>query len=90
MMKKPEDELRLAIPDEEPEGPLLVAANITRLRSQRGWSEAVLAAKVGLTEAELARHLQGTETPPLELMWKIANVLRVPVATLLRPLRQGL
>jgi transcriptional regulator with XRE-family HTH domain len=89
-MKKPDDDVRLAIPDEEPEGALLVVMNITRFRSQRGWSEAMLATKLGMPEEELARHLRGPEAPPLEVLWKIANALRVPVATLLRPQRSGL
>lgn len=84
------EELRLAFPDDEPGGALLIAMNITRLRSQRGWSEAMLANSAGLSEDELARHLNGAEPPPLEVLWKIANALRVPVATLLRPLRSGL
>ena len=90
MTKRPDDDLQLAIPDEQPGGALLVVMNITRLRSQRGWSEPMLAAKAGLAEAELAAHLGGTETPPLEILWKLANALRVPVATLLRPLRNDL
>ena len=82
-----DDDLRLATPDEEP---LLVIANITRLRSQRGWSEPMLAKYAGLAEADLARYLAGPEAPPLEVLWKIAGALRVPIATLLRPLRSGL
>jgi transcriptional regulator with XRE-family HTH domain len=89
-MKRPDDDVRLATPDEEPEGALLVVMNITRLRSQRGWSEAMLAERAGLSGAELADQLRGSETPPLEVLWKIANALRVPVATLGRPLRSGL
>ena len=89
-MKRPDDDLRLAAPDEVPEGALLVAANITRLRSLRGWSEGMLAEKAGLVPSELAKHLAGADAPPLEVLWKIANALRVPVATLLKPLRGGL
>jgi transcriptional regulator with XRE-family HTH domain len=79
---------RLAIPDEEPEGALLVATNIGRLRTQRGWSESALAERIGIPPEELARALASPDMPPLELLWKIANALRVPVSILLRPLRR--
>jgi transcriptional regulator with XRE-family HTH domain len=79
---------RLAVPDEEPEGALLVAANIGRLRIQRGWSEAALAERAGIPAEQLSRALSATEMPPLEMLWKIATALRVPVAILLRPLRR--
>lgn len=88
MMKRVKDDVRLASPDEEPAGALLVATNITRLRSQRGWSEEMLAERAGVPD--LAKHLSGSEPPPLEVLWKLANALRVPVATLLSPLRRDL
>ena len=89
-MTKRDDDLKLASPDEAPEGALLVAMNITRLRSQKGWSEEMLATNAGIDAAVLAKHLSGVDTPPLEILWKVANALRVPVATLLQPLRRGL
>jgi transcriptional regulator with XRE-family HTH domain len=84
------DDLRLASPDDPPEGGLLVATNVARLRAQRGWSEATLAARCGIPVDALAAHLDGREVPPLEVLWKIANALRVPVATIVQPLRRGL
>jgi transcriptional regulator with XRE-family HTH domain len=93
-MKK--DVLRLANPDPcegdvaGSEGALLVATNVARLRAQRGMSEEALAERVGLTGKALRDRFDGREMPRLDLLWKIATVLRVPFGTLVRPLRRDL
>ena len=53
------------------------------LRRARGLTQAVLAAKVGVTRAYLARLEMGRHDPPLSRLRLLARALRVTVGDLL-------
>jgi XRE family transcriptional regulator, regulator of sulfur utilization len=70
---------------EQPGNSLLAsaAANLQRLRRQRGLSLAELARFSGLEEGELTEVEAGTLFPAIDAIWKLAGVLGVPFGALL-------
>jgi putative transcriptional regulator len=56
---------------------------LKRLRNSRGFTQATLAKKVGVTRAYLARLEMGRHDPPLSRLRQLAKALGVPVAELL-------
>jgi transcriptional regulator with XRE-family HTH domain len=57
---------------------------LKRLREQRGFTQATLAGKVGVSRAYLARLEMGRHDPPLSRLRKLAKALKVPIAELLK------
>ena len=55
------------------------AFNVKRLRRERGWSQAELAAKVGSHVNHINRVEGGKYNPSLDTIIKLANVFEVPV-----------
>ena len=53
------------------------------LRAQRGWSQAALAAKAGISPEYLARLELGQQEPTLGTLVKLAKALRVKVSALI-------
>lgn len=60
------------------------AMRLKRLREQRGFTQATLAGKVGVSRAYLARLEMGRHDPPLSRLRKLAKALKVPIAELLK------
>jgi transcriptional regulator with XRE-family HTH domain len=61
-----------------------VAANLRRLRRERGWSLEELASRAGVSRAMLSQVETGKTTPSIAVLWKIASGFGVPFAELLR------
>jgi transcriptional regulator with XRE-family HTH domain len=62
-----------------------VAMRLKRLREQRGWSQATLAERAGVSRPYLARLETARQDPRLSTLEKLAKALGVPVARLLQP-----
>ncbi len=56
---------------------------LKRLREKRGWTQQVLAEKVGVSRVTVARIEIGNRKPSLELLYRLAKVLKVKVGDLL-------
>jgi len=54
------------------------------LRAKRGWSQAALSQRAGLTKEYIARLELGQHDPSLSTLTKLAKALKVTVADLLR------
>lgn len=65
----------------------LVGANITRLRRKKGWSQKVLAEKLGIGADSVSRFENGFVAPRLERLQTIADILECDLAELF--LRNG-
>lgn len=63
--------------------PLLVGGNLRRLRTRRGLSLERLAKQSGVSRAMLGQIETGKSVPTIALLWKVANALGVPFATLI-------
>lgn len=61
-----------------------VAANLRRLRRERGWSLVELSARAGVSRAMLSQVETGKTTPTIAVLWKIATGFGVPFSDLLR------
>lgn len=61
-----------------------VAANLRRLRRERGWSLERLSERAGVSRAMLSQVETGKTTPTIGVLWKIATGFSVPFAELLR------
>ena len=57
---------------------------LKRLREKRGWTQQVLAEKVGVSRVTVARIEIGNRKPSLELLYRLAKVLKVKVGELLK------
>jgi transcriptional regulator with XRE-family HTH domain len=55
---------------------------LKELRNKKGWSQAVLAAKLGLTREYLARLEGGQHDPPLSTVERLAKILGVRISKL--------
>jgi transcriptional regulator with XRE-family HTH domain len=55
---------------------------LKELRNKKGWSQAVLAAKLGVTREYLARLEGGRHDPPLSTVERLAKILGVRIARL--------
>ena len=55
---------------------------LKELRNKKGWSQAVLAAKLGVTREYLARLELGQHDPPLSTVERLAKILSVRVSKL--------
>lgn len=63
----------------------LVAVNLRELRTERGWSQRDLAARVSLDPGRLSKYESGKRLPPLLTLVHLANVFLVPVDSLVQP-----
>ncbi len=57
---------------------------LKQLRKRRGWTQETLAEKVGVSRVTVARIEIGNRRPSLDLLEKLARVLRVRVEELLK------
>ena len=57
---------------------------LKRLRAQRGWSQATLSERTGLTKEYIARLELGQHDPSLSTLLKLAKALKVTVAELVK------
>jgi transcriptional regulator with XRE-family HTH domain len=55
---------------------------LKELRNKKGWSQATLAAKLGVTREYLARLEGGRHDPPLSTVERLAKILGVRIAKL--------
>lgn len=62
---------------------MTLAEKIKVLRKNRGWTQAVLAEKVCLSEDAIQKWEAGVNTPPLEAIKQVADVFMVPAAALI-------
>ena len=56
--------------------------HLKRLRAERGWSQAALSKRTGLTKEYIARLELGQHDPSLSTLTKLAKALKVTVAEL--------
>ena len=61
-----------------------VGAEITRLRVDRGWSQAKLAHDLGYTERYIGQLERGTKSPTLRTLADLAQAFSIEVSTILR------
>jgi ribosome-binding protein aMBF1 (putative translation factor) len=61
-----------------------VGAEITRLRVDRGWSQAKLAHDLGYTERYIGQLERGTKSPTLRTLADLAKAFSIEVSTILR------
>lgn len=76
--------------DQHGNPPADVGANLRRLRKQQGLSLDTLAKLSSVSRAMLGQIETGKSIPTITLIWKVANALNVPIATLIespRPTR---
>ncbi len=57
-------------------------ASIKHLRNARGWTQAALATRVGCARNTIARVETGNRRPSLDLLERLARVLKVGIADL--------
>ena len=69
----------------EPSARTVLAANIIRLRRERGWSQEGLAFECGLHRTFIAHVERQARNISLDNMERVANALGVPIYTLLMP-----
>jgi transcriptional regulator with XRE-family HTH domain len=55
---------------------------LKELRNKKGWSQAMLAAKLGVTREYLARLEGGQHDPPLSTVQRLAKILGVRITKL--------
>ena len=55
---------------------------LKQLRNEKGWSQATLAKKLGVTREYLARLEGGQHDPPLSTVERLAKILRVRISKL--------
>ena len=63
--------------------------HLQALRRQRGWSQAELARRVGVAKNTITRLEIGNRQPSVDLLERLARVLRVSLADLLEPRRRS-
>lgn len=73
----------LAASDVPTDIPAIVGRNVRRLRTRRGDSLERLAKQSGVSRAMLGQIETGKSVPTIGLLWKVANALNVPFASLL-------
>lgn len=57
--------------------------NIKKYRKQKGLTQKILASKVGVTASTITKYEKGDLEPSLDTIKKIANVLDVPMSTII-------
>jgi transcriptional regulator with XRE-family HTH domain len=64
--------------------PRAFGIRLKRLRNNRGWSQATLAKRLGITREYLARLEGGHHDPPLSTVERLAKILRVSIISLVK------
>lgn len=68
---------------------LIIASNLKKLRSERNLSFGQLSALCGVSKVMLSQIEKGDANPTINVLWKIANGLKVPYTALLeQPVHQ--
>ena len=62
--------------------PRTFGVRLKRLRNEKGWSQATLARKLGVTREYLARLEAGLHDPPLSTVERLAKILGVRISKL--------
>jgi transcriptional regulator with XRE-family HTH domain len=62
--------------------PKTFGMRLKELRNKKGWSQATLAAKLGVTREYLARLEGGQHDPPLSTVERLAKILGVRISRL--------
>jgi putative transcriptional regulator len=62
--------------------PKTFSMRLKELRNKKGWSQATLAAKLGVTREYLARLEGGQHDPPLSTVERLAKILGVRISRL--------
>jgi transcriptional regulator with XRE-family HTH domain len=62
--------------------PKTFGMRLKELRNKKGWSQAVLAVKLGVTREYLARLEGGQHDPPLSTVERLAKILGVRISKL--------
>ena len=62
--------------------PQTFGMRLKELRNKKGWSQATLAAKLGVTREYLARLEGGQHDPPLSTVERLAKILGVRISRL--------
>jgi transcriptional regulator with XRE-family HTH domain len=62
--------------------PRTFGIRLRELRNKKGWSQATLAAKLGVTREYLARLEGGQHDPPLSTVERLAKILGVRISRL--------
>jgi putative transcriptional regulator len=62
--------------------PKTFGMRLNRERTRKGWSQAVLATKLGVTREYVARLETGRHDPPLSTVERLAKILGVKVSKL--------
>jgi len=62
--------------------PKTFGMRMKRLRNERKWSQAMLAAKLGVSREYVARLEGGQHDPPLSTVERLAKIFRVKVSKL--------
>jgi len=57
---------------------------LKQLRNEKGWSQATLARKLGVTREYLARLEAGLHDPPLSTVERLAKILRVSITKVVK------
>ena len=79
-MKKPKKPTRKFIYDEE--GLMLLAKQLKKLRSEKGFTQEGLAYEADITLSQIARIETLKANPTVSTIFKIARTLNIPVSTL--------
>ena len=62
--------------------PKVFGVRLKELRNKKGWSQATLAGKLGVTREYLARLEGGQHDPPLSTVERLAKILGVRISKL--------
>lgn len=57
----------------------LVAKNLTKLRTEKKYTQKKLAEKIGMTKGAITNYESGTRSPSFEILQEIANILEVNI-----------
>jgi transcriptional regulator with XRE-family HTH domain len=64
--------------------PQVIGRRIRQMRSDRNWSQRVLAARIGIVAPRLSKYENGQNEPPLRTLLRFARVFEVPLDLLVR------
>lgn len=59
--------------------PVLMGQQIRRIREERGWSQRLLAARLGISADRLSRYEKGAYEAPLRTLIRLSQLFGVPV-----------
>lgn len=82
-MTKGEEETDASASRTAPQVPPVVAANVRRLRVDRGYSIEQLAVAAAVAPASIERLEEGDQEPTIKTLWSVATALSVPFSALI-------